>query len=99
MSLQKFKVSVANAVINAENTILETMNTDQFLDLFTSAQTSRKGATVSKSSDGSFDGDPKSVGGGKGLKAILGGLEELWDQSQYTEEYNLNQFQAKLNGA
>ncbi|XP_043695072.1 TATA-binding protein-associated factor BTAF1-like isoform X1 [Telopea speciosissima] len=99
MSLQKFKVSVANAVINAENTSLKTMNTDQLLDLFTSAQTSRKGATVSKSSEGSFDGDPKSVGGGKGLKAILGGLEELWDQSQYTEEYNLNQFLAKLNGA
>jgi TATA-binding protein-associated factor len=38
------------------------------------------------------------VGSGKGLKAILGGLDELWDHSQYTEEYNLNQFLAKLNG-
>lgn len=98
MSLQKFKVSVANAVINAENASLKTMNTDQLLDLFASAETRAKGATASKRTDGNFDGDPKLMGTGKGLKAILGGLEELWDQSQYTEEYNLSQFLAKLNG-
>lgn len=98
MSLQKFKVSVANAVINAENASLKTMNTDQLLDLFASAETRAKGATASKRTDSNFDGDPKLMGTGKGLKAILGGLEELWDQSQYTEEYNLSQFLAKLNG-
>lgn len=37
MSLQRFKVSVANAVINSENASLKTMNTDQLLDLFTPA--------------------------------------------------------------
>ena len=42
MSLQRFKVSVANAVINAENASLKTMNTDQLLDLFTSTPASRK---------------------------------------------------------
>ncbi|KAI3756166.1 hypothetical protein L1987_55982 [Smallanthus sonchifolius] len=95
MSLQKFKVSVANAVINAENASLKTMNTDQLLDLFTPADT-KKGASTSKSSE-NIDGLQKVPGGGKGLKAVLGGLEELWDQSQYTEEYNLSQFLAKLN--
>lgn len=55
-------------------------------------------SSSSNQSDGNFDGEVKAVGGKKGLKAILGGLEELWDQSQYTEEYNLNQFLAKLNG-
>ncbi|KAJ8763174.1 hypothetical protein K2173_025559 [Erythroxylum novogranatense] len=98
MSLQKFKVSVANAVINSENASLKTMNTDQLLDLFACAETSTKGATPSKRSDSNSDGDPKLLGTGKGVKAILSGLEELWDQSQYTEEYNLNQFLAKLNG-
>lgn len=97
MSLQRFKVSVADAVINAENASMKTMNTDQLLDLFASAETARKGPSVSKNSDKSV-GDMKLVGSGKGLKAILGGLEELWDQSQYTEEYNLSQFLAKLNG-
>ena len=42
MSLQRFKVSVANAVINADNASLKTMNTDQLLDLFSSAETGRK---------------------------------------------------------
>ncbi|CAL5439643.1 unnamed protein product [Camellia sinensis] len=97
MSLQKFKVSVANSVINAENASMKTMNTEQLLDLFTSAET-KKATAASKGSDGNFDGDTKSVGTGKGLKAILGGLEELWDQSQYTEEYNLSHFLTKLNG-
>lgn len=57
-----------------------------------------QGALASRRSDGKFDGDPRLVGTGKGLKAILGGLDELWDQSQYAEEYNLSQFLAKLNG-
>ncbi|RWW27198.1 hypothetical protein BHE74_00003047 [Ensete ventricosum] len=39
MSLQKFKVTVANAVINADNASLKTMNTDQLLDLFASSPT------------------------------------------------------------
>ncbi|XP_031406931.1 TATA-binding protein-associated factor BTAF1 [Punica granatum] len=98
MSLQKFKLSIANTVINADNASLKSMNTDQLLDLFALADPSKMGAPVSRRSEGKFDGDSKLVGTGKGLKAILGGLEELWDQSQYTEEYNLSQFLAKLNG-
>ncbi|KAK6782737.1 hypothetical protein RDI58_020533 [Solanum bulbocastanum] len=97
MSLQRFKVSVANAVINSENASLKTMNTDQLLDLFTSAE-GKKGASRSKRTDEKSDVDSILPRSGKGLKAILGGLEELWDQSQYTEEYNLGQFLAKLNG-
>ncbi|XP_068640422.1 TATA-binding protein-associated factor BTAF1-like isoform X2 [Aristolochia californica] len=97
MSLQKFKVSVASAVINSENASMKTMNTDQLLDLFTSAQSGSKGPIRTTSSNATLNEVPKSMGGGKGLKTILNGLEELWDQSQYTEEYNLSQFLAKLN--
>ncbi|KAF8117364.1 hypothetical protein N665_0011s0084 [Sinapis alba] len=94
MSLQRFKVSVANTVINAENASMKTMNTDQLLDLFASAETSKKGgASTKKGSE-----NDQTAGTGKGIKAILGNLEELWDQSQYTEEYNLSHFLAKLNG-
>ncbi|GJS73518.1 TATA-binding protein-associated factor BTAF1 [Tanacetum coccineum] len=39
-----------------------------------------KGASTSKGSENN-DGLSKVPGSGKGLKAILGGLEELWDQS------------------
>ncbi|KAL6965449.1 btaf1 RNA polymerase II, B-TFIID transcription factor-associated, 170kDa, partial [Sarracenia purpurea var. burkii] len=98
MSLQEFKLMVANAVINAENASLKTMNTDQLLDLFTLAGTKKGGATGSKGSDVNLDGDSKFAGTGRGLKAVLGGLEELWDESQYNEEYNLSEFLAKLNG-
>ena len=34
--------------------------------------------------------------GKKGLKAVLGGLGELWDQSQY-DDFNLSLFLSKLN--
>ena len=97
MSLQKFKVSVANSVINAENASMKTMNTDQLLDLFTTADVSRKGS-LSKNYGVSSNENQKAGGSGKGLKAILTKLDDLWDQSQYTEEYNLDQFLSKLNG-
>ncbi|KAK9714726.1 hypothetical protein RND81_06G115000 [Saponaria officinalis] len=97
MSLQKFKLSVANSVINSENASLKTMNTDQLLDLFTPADNSRKGS-LSRNRDGSSNENKKASGSGKGLKAILSNLDDLWDQSQYTEEYNLDQFLSKLNG-
>ncbi|KAL3498161.1 hypothetical protein ACH5RR_040893 [Cinchona calisaya] len=97
MSLQRFKLSVANAVINADNASLKTMNTDQLLDLFTSVE-NRKGPSVSQCSTENIDGEAKLPGGSKGLKKIIGGLEELWDHSLYTEEYDLSQFLAKLNG-
>lgn len=51
MNLQKFKVSIANAVINAENASMKTMNTDQLLDLFTSAETTSKKVYCIYSSD------------------------------------------------
>lgn len=57
-----------------------------------------QGASRSRRTDEKSDVDSILPRSGKGLKAILGGLEELWDQSQYTEEYNVSQFLAKLNG-
>lgn len=98
MSLQRFKVSVANAVINAENSSLKTMNTDQLLDLFTSTPASRKASVLPRGSSDDQSKDSKRKSGGKGLKSILNGLDELWDQSQYADEYDLNNFIAKLMG-
>lgn len=42
MSLQRFKISVANTVINAENASLNTMDTTQLLDLFTVSKNAQK---------------------------------------------------------
>lgn len=51
-----------------------------------------------RSAEKDVEGADAVGGGGKGLKALLNGLDELWDQSQYTEEYNLSQFLSRLNG-
>lgn len=39
---------------------------------------------------------PGGTGKG-GLKAVLEGLEELWDQNQYAEEFSLDAFVSKLS--
>lgn len=97
MSLQRFKISVANTVINAENASLNTMDTTQLLDLFTVSKNAQKASTSMKAGEDESDA-AASVGVNKGLKAMLNNLEELWDQSQYSEEYNLVQFVSRLNG-
>ena len=61
-------------MITKDNSSLSSMATDQLLDLFSLEETTT-------------EDDPKS--GGKGVKALLETLPELWDESQYTSEYNL----------
>lgn len=99
MNLQRFKISVANAVVNAENASLDKMDTAQLLDLFT-VSVSGKSLAKAKQAENEEDQSAATAGvnAGKGLKSMLNGLEELWDQSQYNEEYNLDQFVARLNG-
>jgi hypothetical protein len=41
MSLQRFKLSVANTVVNAENASLDKMDTGQLLDLFSMPRTGK----------------------------------------------------------
>jgi len=103
MGLQKFKLNIANTVINKENTSLNTMSTDQLLDLFNynKKETKSKGsATDGTDMMGNVEGAGGAAGGAnkkKGkLKSVLDSLEELWDESQY-EEYNLDTFMGQLN--
>ncbi|XP_067121938.1 TATA-binding protein-associated factor 172 [Centruroides vittatus] len=87
MGLQKFKLTVANTVISQENASLQTMGTDQLLDLFS--------LDLTKKSDAS-----ESSGGhqakGKGIKAVLDTLPELWGPDQYEKEYDLQNFMQSL---
>lgn len=41
-----------------------------------------------------------ATAGGKkgGLKSVLEGLDELWDENQYAEEFGLEGFMSKLSG-
>ncbi|URE04843.1 SNF2 family N-terminal domain [Musa troglodytarum] len=80
MSLQKSKVTFADDVIDAENAILKTMNTDQLLNLFCFFTNRSNGNDVSEKTWRrelqlqAAPVDPKPVVDGKGLEAILSGL-------------------------
>ncbi|KAM4703865.1 TATA-binding protein-associated factor 172 [Rhinophrynus dorsalis] len=81
MGLQKFKMSIANTVISQENSSLQSMGTEQLLDLF----------TLDK--DGKSEKmDTGESSGKSSMKSILDSLGELWNQDQYDSEYSLDNF-------
>lgn len=106
MGLQKFKLLTANTVVSDENASMETMGTDQLLDLFALSDGSRK--TTDKADKGSTSGGSAAAGSagtsgtdganggangaGNTMKNVLENLPELWDDNQYHEEYDLSQF-------
>lgn len=83
MSLQKFKLSIANTVISQENSSLQTMGTDQLLNLFSLEKVSNKNDSSSSQ---------KPVTESKGIKSVLESLPELWDENSYETEYDLSNF-------
>ena len=80
MSLQQFKIHTAKSVISDDNSSMGSMQTDQMLDLF------------SLDSGGASKAQEASSGGGGGAKAVLDSLPELWNEEQYSEEYNMDSF-------
>ena len=55
------------------------MATDQLFDLF----------TLDETGNGS---QPEGANGGGGVKALLEAMPELWDESQYASEYNMDTY-------
>uniref|UniRef100_A0A182TC48 Helicase C-terminal domain-containing protein n=1 Tax=Anopheles maculatus TaxID=74869 RepID=A0A182TC48_9DIPT len=117
MGLQKFKLLTANTVVSDENASMDTMGTDQLLDLFTLADDGGKqqqqqqqhqqrapssgsdrrlrSATNNSSSSSTSTVNKLEANGnnsGAAIKTVLESLPELWDDSQYHEEYDLSQF-------
>ncbi|XP_041865492.1 TATA-binding protein-associated factor 172 [Melanotaenia boesemani] len=86
MGLQKFKMSIANTIINQENTNLQSMGTDQLLNLF----------SLDKDDKGDKGEQSSSTSGKTSIKSVLDSLGELWDQQQYDTEYNLDSFMHSL---
>lgn len=84
MGLQKFKMNIANTVISQENSSLQSMGTDQLLDLF----------TLDK--DGRAEKADSSTSGKASMKSVLENLSDLWDAEQYDSEYNLETFMRSL---
>lgn len=83
MGLQKFKTTIANTVISAENSSMQTMKVDQLFDLF----------DLDKSMSDQSDDKEKEC---KSRASVLEILPELWEQQQYDSEYDLTNFIASL---
>lgn len=90
MNIQQFKTHIANAVVNRENSTLQTMNTEQLFDLF-KVDTAETTEVVAS--------DDLTLGHGTGMKAALAGLGELWEENQYADEYNMESFLAGMDGS
>ncbi|XP_053244738.1 TATA-binding protein-associated factor 172 isoform X2 [Podarcis raffonei] len=86
MGLQKFKMNIANTVISQENTSLQSMGTDQLLDLF----------TLDKDGKNEKSDAVPSASGKTTMKSVLENLGDLWDQEQYDTEYSLEKFMHSL---
>ncbi|CAB3253146.1 unnamed protein product [Arctia plantaginis] len=82
MGLQKFKLLTANTVISSENAAMETMGTDQLLDLFNLSSSNASQQQQASTS---------------GVKSVLETLPDLWDDKQYEEEYDMTNFIKGLN--
>ncbi|KAL0279382.1 UNVERIFIED_CONTAM: hypothetical protein PYX00_000958 [Menopon gallinae] len=91
MGLQKFKLLTANTVISDENGALETMATDQLLDLFTLKDNDNKSTSSQTSSSFSNLRVP-----GVPIKGLLDSLPELWEQQQYEKEFDMSTFMSNL---
>jgi len=108
MGLQKFKLNIANTVVNQQNAGLSSMNSNQLLDLF--GEDAEKATNGSKGGEEENNGEEaddtqedikkdandKNVPNEVGLSGKAGkavkSLGKLWDESQYEEEYNLDSF-------
>lgn len=96
MSLQQFKVNVASAVVNQQNNNLTSMDTNQLLDLFDVEDKDGAGGSEADGGDAASkaaeDAPIDDLGLGGNAKKALGALSEMWDNSQYEDEYNVKNF-------
>ncbi|KAI4093772.1 MAG: hypothetical protein LQ344_002675 [Seirophora lacunosa] len=95
LNLQRFKIDVASTVVNQQNAGLSTMETGEILDLFNIGDASASGPSDSAGKEEDMvdvTGELKE----KGKKGYLDDLQELWDDRQYEEEYDLNNFLASM---
>ncbi|KAG7669536.1 hypothetical protein KSW81_007689 [Nannochloris sp. 'desiccata'] len=105
MSLQKFKLDVAAAVVNAENMSLQAMDTGNLLDLFALQEDDKKKKPGAAGGGGVGDGNAAAAAaaadvggaGNSGMAAVLAGLTDpAAAEAQYGEEFDLEAFKQRL---
>ncbi|XP_055378058.1 TATA-binding protein-associated factor 172 [Condylostylus longicornis] len=95
MGLQKFKILTANTIVGADNASLETMGTDQLLDLFNLHDGEKQERSTQASSSNS-NGNGIAGNNAVSMKTVIENLPDLWEDRQYEEEYDLTQFVKSL---
>lgn len=89
MGLQRFKLRVANTVISQENANLQTMGTEQLLELFQyeHKQKASDDESLSNSKEESNASNQTS------LRSLIEELPDIWEtENQYETEYDLTEF-------
>eukprot|EP01133_Synstelium_polycarpum_P000248 gene248-301_t len=97
MGLQRFKLNIANTVVNQDNQSLQTMSTNELLNLFDYNESADNNSNAASDGLNSMGQVEKASTNKGGLKNVLDTLGDLWDESQYTEEFNLNNFIGSLS--
>ena len=98
MSLQRFKLNIANTLVTTDNSSMNTMSTGQILDLFSLQRFVRFSLCINEkcfSSPTNAKKSKKQEGQGKGIN-LVNELGELWDEREYDEEFKVNEFLEKL---
>ncbi|XP_026282175.1 TATA-binding protein-associated factor 172 [Frankliniella occidentalis] len=85
MGLQKFKILTANTIISSENASMETMGTEQLLDLFSLENGNKMSNRASSQPVGHVS-----------IHTMLNTLPDLWEDKQYEEEYDMKTFMKSL---
>jgi TATA-binding protein-associated factor len=85
-------LGIANSVVNIENSSLSSMGTEQLMNMF-----NRDDELNKKESNKSGSAGAGAGGGAGSYQRILENISELWDESQYENEYNLDSFIKSLN--
>lgn len=99
MGLQRFKLDVAETLVNADNMSLGAMDTGNLLDVFTLQEGAQQPQQQQQQAGGeAAAAAAAAVGGAKGgLAAVLQGLGNLEaSEAQYADEFSLAAFQKKL---
>jgi TATA-binding protein-associated factor len=96
MGLQQFKLAIANTVVDKENQSFQTMNNAQLLELFNLSIKESDTVTEEKQKKQRSETAEFFYGKQKELQTIINSLNEMWGETQYDEEYDINSFIEKL---
>ena len=102
LSLQRFKIDVASTVVNQQNAGLATMDTDQILDLFSLGESGPSPNETRRDELNGREEDMVDLETGDVLqkpnkKAWLDDLDDLWDNKEYEESFDLGGFMKSMN--